>query len=66
MDPYIVNMMPGTSVDIHISLLHAIIVAYVQDPYAEFHSVTAHTHGMLLSLSIIALGSSLEPVAMTS
>jgi len=44
MDPDTVNMMPGTSVAAHISLLHNGMIAYVQDPFSEFCSITVRAH----------------------
>ena len=43
MDPYAVNMMPGTSVVAYILLLHASIIAHAQDPFSEFASRSVHT-----------------------
>jgi len=38
----------------HISFLHASMVAHMQNPYSEFHSVTIRTHQVLFPLSIVA------------
>jgi len=47
MDPYTMNMMSGISMATHISLLHASMVAHIQDPFSEFHSVRIGTCRML-------------------
>jgi len=54
MDPYVVNMMLGTSVATHISLLYASMVAHMWDPYFVFHSVTAYTRRLLWFLPIVS------------
>jgi len=53
MDPYSINMMLGTSVANHISLLHASMIAHMQDPLFDFYSVTILTHRLLWFLPIV-------------
>jgi len=55
LDPYVVNMMLGTSVAAHISLLHAGIIAHARDPFSEFHNITDHVCRLLWSLLVIAM-----------
>ena len=55
MDPYVVNMMPGTSVATHIPLLHASLIAHAQDPFSEFHTITVRAHRLLWPLSTVDL-----------
>jgi len=38
---------------IHISLLHATMVAHMKDPLSKFYSVTTHAHRLLLSLPTV-------------
>ena len=45
----------------HISLLHAGIVAHMQDSFSEFHRVMVRTHRLLWSLHKLPLRSSLGP-----
>jgi len=47
MDSYAVNMMPGTSVAAYISLLHASMIAHVQEPLSEFHNITVRACRLL-------------------
>ena len=56
MDLYAVNMMPGTYVITHISLLHASIIAHAQDPFSQFDSITVRAHRLLRSLQTNDLG----------
>ena len=50
----LVDMMSGTSVTAHISLLYASMVAHMRDPYSEFHSFMVCRDRLLQSLPIIA------------
>jgi len=50
MDLYVVNMMSGASVVVHISLLHASIIAYARDPFSEFYTITVCVCRLLWSL----------------
>ena len=40
----------GTSVSTYISLLHASMVVYLQDPFSMFHSIMVHTCKLLCLL----------------
>ena len=53
MDPYAVNMIPGSSVAAHISLLHTSIIAHAQDPLSEFDNITVRACRLLWSLPTI-------------
>ena len=53
MDLYAINMMSGTSIASHISLLHTSMIAHMQDPLSEFHSVTTCAHRLLRSLPMV-------------
>ena len=53
MDPYAVNMMPGTSMATYISLLHASIIAHEWYPFSEFHSIKVHAHILLWYLPMV-------------
>jgi len=53
MDPYIVNMMPGTSVATHISLLHDSMIALVQDSFPKFHNIMVRACRLLWSLATV-------------
>ena len=48
------NMMPDSSVATHISLLHASMVAHIQDPFSKFRSVMALTCRLLQSSPTVA------------
>jgi len=50
MDLYAVDMTLGPSVLMHISLLHASMVAHMQEPYSGFYSHMVHTCRLLWSL----------------
>ena len=60
MDLYVIYMMSGTSITIHISRLHASIVAHMQDPYSKFHHVNTRTCRLLWCLPMCSHGLSLE------
>ena len=47
------NMMSRTSITSHISLLHASMVAHMQDPFSKFHDVIARTRRLLWSLPTV-------------
>ena len=47
-------MMLGISMATHITLLHASMVAHIQDPFSEFHSVMVRTRRLLWSVPIVA------------
>lgn len=54
-DLYNIHMVPQTSVTAHISILHAAMVAHMQeDPFSEFHDVLARTRRLLWSLPLVA------------
>jgi len=53
MDPYAINIIPGTSVATHISLLHASIIAHMQDLFSEFHHVSNYARKLLWSLPTV-------------
>ena len=65
MDPYALNMMSGTSVDIHISLLHASMVALMQTPFLSFIVLWSMHVGYCGPYLQLTLGLSLEPDIMT-
>jgi len=54
MNPYAVNIMTYTSTTTHISLLHASLVAQIEDLLSRFHSIMARTRSLLWSLPIVA------------
>jgi len=54
MDIYTVDMMLGAIVLTYISLLHASMVAHVQDSYSRFHSYMVSTYRLHRSLPIAA------------
>jgi len=55
MDPYAIDMMPGTSGSAHILLLHASMITHVQDPFSEFHNITVRACRLLWSLPTVDL-----------
>ena len=55
MEPYAINLVPGTSVATNISQLQATIVVNMQDPLSEFHDVLVRTNWLLWSLPFAAL-----------
>ena len=65
MDPYGINMLPGGSMIVHITLLHAGIEAHAQDPYSEFYSITVRAQRLLWSLPLVRSWWSLGIVIMT-
>jgi len=54
LDPYLIHMVPRTSVAVHISQLHLIMVAHMQDPQSEFHDVLIRAHRLLWSPPFVA------------
>ena len=51
---YTMQMAPNTSMAIHITNLHAAMMAHAQDPFSEFHDVVARTRRLLESLPLVA------------
>ena len=54
MNPYLIHMVPGTSVVAHISQLHAAMRDHMQNPQSEFHDVLERTRRLLWSLPVVA------------
>ena len=55
MDLYAVNIISGTSIAKHMSLLQAGRVEHIQDLLSEFYDVTTCAHRLLWSLPIVRL-----------
>jgi len=53
-NPYLIHMVPGTSVAAHISQLHATMRDHMQNPQSEFHNVLERTRTLLWSLPVVA------------
>ena len=54
MNAYTMQMAPHTPMTVHITNLHAAMMAHTQDPFSEFHDVVARTRRLLGSLPLTA------------